>query len=140
MTEHERKLHREAMQRYRAKYPSRHKEWNRISTQRRRFNNPEHMAKVKRKSADKRTLFLDTLKRRPCADCNQIFPPCVMEFDHVHGKKLKAVSQLRHRKLAILQAEIGKCEIVCSNCHRMRTHKKSRVDEFIRQCEDSGAT
>jgi hypothetical protein len=63
-------------------------------------------------------------KNRPCADCGRSYPPYVMDFDHVRGEKVANVSVLvaggasRRRVLA----EIAKCEVVCANCHRERTH------------------
>ena len=59
----------------------------------------------------------------PCADCGKCFPYYVMDFDHVRGTKYKNVGNLittgTRRKLYI---EIEKCELVCANCHRVRTH------------------
>lgn len=70
--------------------------------------------------------FIDDAKSHPCADCGNRYPPYVMDFDHVRGKKLMAVSRLRvvSGTLGKLQAEIAKCEVVCSNCHRIRTHQR----------------
>jgi lysyl-tRNA synthetase class I len=46
-----------------------------------------------------------------------------MDFDHVRGRKHKNVMELiptlSKKKI---DEEIAKCEIVCSNCHRIRTH------------------
>ena len=66
---------------------------------------------------------LAALKARPCADCGVQYPPYVMDFDHVRGEKLfnvsaKAGSMARERR----DAEIAKCDLVCANCHRIRTH------------------
>lgn len=69
--------------------------------------------------------ILNGLKNHPCADCGQSFPPYVMDFDHVIGEKVINISQLRSVcSPALLLSEIKKCEIVCANCHRIRTHKK----------------
>lgn len=64
-------------------------------------------------------------KARPCADCGIEYPPIVMEFDHVRGQKefsignhVKSVSRER------LVAEIAKCDVVCANCHRLRTLRR----------------
>ena len=59
----------------------------------------------------------------PCLDCGEYYPYYVMDFDHVRGKKHKNVMELipTLSKKKIDQ-EIAKCEIVCSNCHRIRTH------------------
>ena len=132
MTDIERQQHREAMRRYRAKYPEKQKKWNKESTSRRRAKDPAHMKSVKDRSTAKRDAFIETLKLKPCMDCNGIFPPCVMEFDHVRGKKHKPVSQLRHNKMETLLLEVAKCDLVCSNCHRMRTHKTDRTRAHAR--------
>jgi hypothetical protein len=65
----------------------------------------------------------------PCLDCNNSYPYYVMDFDHLEGEiKLKTISQFKsggQRKK--LFEEIKKCELVCSNCHRIRTYKRSRT-------------
>lgn len=68
--------------------------------------------------------YLHSIKEAfPCADCGNFYPYYVMDFDHVKSKKF----QISHRSIGsmgLLHEEISKCEIVCSNCHRIRTHKK----------------
>ena len=46
----------------------------------------------------------------------------VMDFDHVRGEKVANVSSIWSRKSweAVLE-EVAKCEVVCANCHRLRT-------------------
>lgn len=58
-----------------------------------------------------------------CADCGRWFPPCAMDFDHVHGAKMKNVSILVGEGASIFKvlAEINKCDLVCACCHRVRT-------------------
>lgn len=68
--------------------------------------------------------WMDELKAEmPCADCNEIFHPICMDWDHLPGSvKLDGIANLvakGHRKQA--EAEITKCELVCANCHRLRT-------------------
>lgn len=65
--------------------------------------------------------FTDGYKTAPCADCHKIFDPISMDFDHVRGEKINGVSQLLMKSLEVIWAEIQKCEIVCANCHRVRT-------------------
>lgn len=65
---------------------------------------------------------IDALKSVPCADCNKIFPPICMDFDHISGDKIDNVSQLMNsNSLKKILAEIEKCEVVCACCHRIRT-------------------
>jgi len=68
--------------------------------------------------------YLRDLKTKtPCIDCGINYPYYVMDFDHVRGQKhanvMELVSTLSKKKI---DEEIAKCEIVCSNCHRIRTH------------------
>lgn len=64
----------------------------------------------------------------PCADCHLRYPYFVMDFDHLQGK-VEAVGTLAATgcSMEVLLAEIAKCEIVCANCHRVRTHNRGRV-------------
>ena len=68
--------------------------------------------------------FLKLLKdQQPCLDCGVAYPWYVMDFDHVTDDKLYDVSIMignLNSKKKILQ-EIAKCELVCANCHRIRT-------------------
>jgi hypothetical protein len=68
--------------------------------------------------------WINEFKRRPCADCGGEFPPYLMDFAHVLGEKLDDVCGMRMRTVSrdAIKAEIDKCELVCANCHRARTH------------------
>lgn len=78
------------------------------------------MNKVNR---DARVTYMRTAKDKPCADCGQRYPfPC-MEFDHVRGKKLFNVASVC-MSIDKLAAEIAKCDVVCANCHRIRTYSR----------------
>lgn len=63
------------------------------------------------------------LKEGPCVDCGRRYPQEVMEFDHVRGKKEFDVANMVGKGLALsrILSEIKKCELVCANCHRVRT-------------------
>lgn len=64
------------------------------------------------------------IKEGPCVDCKQTFHPCVMEFDHVKPGKVNKVSSLMRCSMKTILEEIEKCELVCSNCHSLRTWKR----------------
>lgn len=59
----------------------------------------------------------------PCADCNNLYPACVMDFDHLpQFEKTEGIAIMaKHTTLPRVMEEIAKCELVCSNCHRIRT-------------------
>ena len=72
-----------------------------------------------------REYVLNVLRANPCADCGTR-DHRVLEFDHVRGKKLGNISNMvKGYSIARIQAEIDKCEIVCANCHRIRTGARS---------------
>lgn len=86
-------------------------------------------AKTKRKNRD---TFRERMKK-PCTDCGKVFPYYVVEFDHVpeRGEKVDGLPRLARRyglNSLIYKAELAKCDLVCGNCHNVRTH--------MRQCQD----
>lgn len=62
----------------------------------------------------------------PCSDCGKFFPYYVMDFDHIGQQpKLFNINYLSNTgRIGALKKEIVKCEVVCANCHRIRTHKR----------------
>jgi hypothetical protein len=81
------------------------------------------LARLKR-----RQQFLARLKNRPCMDCYGWFEPCQMDFDHRKGTvKYRTISKLWACKLKILCEEMRKCDLVCANCHRLRTYRRNHA-------------
>lgn len=70
-------------------------------------------------------------KSTPCADCKLHFPYYVMDFDHLDGdeKAFGIAIAIQHSySWRRLRAEIEKCEIVCANCHRIRTFQRMMAE------------
>lgn len=71
--------------------------------------------------------IIQQAKRVPCADCGREYPPYVMDFDHRPGEEkcfnlsMGLACGLRSE---LIKAEMAKCDVVCSNCHRIRTFKR----------------
>jgi hypothetical protein len=63
-------------------------------------------------------------RSRPCADCGGFFHPAAMTFDHLPGSRKRAdVSTLLYGGYRqVLLDEMAKCELVCANCHAVRTY------------------
>jgi ssDNA-binding Zn-finger/Zn-ribbon topoisomerase 1 len=78
---------------------------------------------IAKQKAHLATYIRDLKEKSPCRDCGKFYPYYVMDFDHVRGKKhanvMELIPTLSKKKI---DEEIAKCEIVCSNCHRIRTH------------------
>ncbi len=67
--------------------------------------------------------WLKEKKKGPCVDCGGRFPPECMEFDHLPGLvKRYNLSEGKGRRDR--EAEIAKCDLVCVNCHRIRTKRR----------------
>ena len=63
-----------------------------------------------------------------CADCGGSFHPAAMEWDHLPGEeKLDDISTLaRTGKTRQFHRELEKCELVCANCHAVRSFERRR--------------
>lgn len=84
--------------------------------------NYEERKAYQKEWARQRTLTLRELKKdKPCADCGIVYDPVCMDWDHiVEGKSLN-LSKMNSYSMDRVLAEIALCELVCSNCHRLRT-------------------
>lgn len=71
---------------------------------------------------------IEEAKNRPCFDCGERHPYYVMDFDHRDpAEKRHNVGAVHHfGSVKALRAEIAKCDVVCANCHRERTHGQNR--------------
>jgi len=86
--------------------------------------------RAKKKIAE-RIKFVDDFKTsHGCADCGYSGHPAALDFDHLPGfEKTINISILRRRwstRLSTLEAEMAKCEVVCANCHRIRTANRKQ--------------
>ena len=71
--------------------------------------------------------YINDLKQISCIDCGNSYPPYVMDFDHRNkDEKIGSVARLIHNgwSKTRLLTEIKKCDLVCANCHRIRTYKR----------------
>jgi phosphopantetheinyl transferase (holo-ACP synthase) len=113
------RLCKECMRPYRRKWYRKHHE--------------EQVARTLANRLAKKEAIRD-MKSNPCTDCGQTFHWAVMDFDHLDGKeKESSVSVMVQNGVSMdrILAEISKCELVCSNCHRLRTW--NRLDETERE-------
>lgn len=99
-------------------------------------NNPDfYMSKAVSRRSDMKS-WVNSLKVGPCHDCRNEFNPWQMDFDHREpSSKSECVSrmiQLGASKDRILK-EIEKCDLVCANCHRDRTHKRGYSNAPVAQ-------
>ena len=67
------------------------------------------------------------LKAAPCGDCGMSFPPEAMDFDHIGTDKTMNVSAMWSYSREKVLEDMSKCELVCANCHRVRTMSRKAV-------------
>ena len=82
----------------------------------------------KRKKRNEAFDYIKAIKAvTPCVDCKIQYPPYVMDFDHRDPTiKLFSIGSMAKFRATLedVKTEIAKCDIVCANCHRMRTHNQ----------------
>lgn len=115
--------HRDEKQKWRHKYIEEHGE---SPTARYSREHREDQKEWKKRRQAEMHLKVDTIKEStPCADCGQKFPAVCMDFDHLPGfAKTAGIARMITDGVTWkkIEQEMRKCEIVCSNCHRIRTH------------------
>lgn len=89
----------------------------------------QRQREIIQKKAQLRRNRLHKLKDVPCTDCKRRYPQCVMEFDHKqppkqYGGKRSCMGALAGCSEKTLLEEVAKCDLVCANCHRIRTHNR----------------
>jgi hypothetical protein len=81
---------------------------------------------------NKNRLLVNAFKSKPCLDCGNNYPIECMDFDHINGEKLYNVSKMVHHcSTNAMLNEIAKCEVVCANCHRIRTAKRRNGRKWV---------
>ncbi len=74
---------------------------------------------------NKKRDVIDKYKNIPCQDCGGIFPTCCMDFDHRENKSFNIATGTSRSDKKLIE-EIKKCDVVCANCHRIRTFKTKK--------------
>lgn len=78
-------------------------------------------AAARRRVAQARRHVAARLAGASCADCGER-DPVVLEFDHVADKQANVADLVgMGRSPERIDGEIARCQIVCANCHRLRT-------------------
>lgn len=71
--------------------------------------------------------WMNEIKSKPCCDCGGTFEVCCMDFDHKENteKSYNIGSMFAHHySRELIEIELAKCDLVCANCHRIRTRKR----------------
>jgi hypothetical protein len=71
------------------------------------------------------------LEDHPCVDCGED-DILVLEFDHLRDKRAAVTQMPGTHDWSVIEAEIEKCDVVCSSCHRRRTAMRAQNSRWRR--------
>lgn len=73
--------------------------------------------------------LISSYKDKPCKDCGIKYPSYVMDFDHLdrEQKSFNISSSINKMSIQQIEEEILKCDVICANCHRIRTYQQSGI-------------
>jgi 5-methylcytosine-specific restriction endonuclease McrA len=72
----------------------------------------------------KQQIVVRYLMNHPCADCGES-DVRVLEFDHLHSKSNSICRMVANNVSVVkLEAELVKCQVLCTNCHRIKTARE----------------
>lgn len=76
-------------------------------------------------------------EEKGCTDCRKRrrpfrYPYYVLQFDHPEDAvKVGSVNNLiRTARREVVLAEVKKCDVVCSNCHHVRSFKRAKAKKL----------
>lgn len=92
-------------------------------------NNKQSYIDKARRNNEKTKELIREAKNVPCMDCKNTYPYYVMDFDHRENKEFDVSRGHQVGKQRVLD-EIAKCDVVCSNCHRIRTWQRLQAQNI----------
>jgi len=116
--------YRKANREYQARWRKRKPKALRGITLRHYYRNRKKLLAKAKERRNRHQTAINAVKSAPCADCGISYPSYVMDFDHIKGRKSFQISGNLHLSTKRILAEIAKCDVVCSNCHRKRTFER----------------
>ncbi len=79
---------------------------------------------INRKKKGREYINKIKMKSNGCVRCGYKEHPVAMDFDHIDpNTKSKNVAHLATYSFEQIDKEIAKCQILCANCHRIKTWK-----------------
>ncbi|KKM94799.1 hypothetical protein LCGC14_1194780 [marine sediment metagenome] len=81
--------------------------------------------KISQKRRERKQKLVDILGGK-CADCGYNEFLDALEFDHVRNKTVQIAPLISGGSWERVLEEAQKCELVCANCHRVRTAERRK--------------
>jgi hypothetical protein len=86
-------------------------------------NKQKYIKKAANNKNKYRNDYYEWLSTKSCVDCGNS-DIRVLEQDHLRDKSFSIAKMVGSVPLVTLMKEIEKCEVVCANCHRIRTSSR----------------
>lgn len=88
----------------------------------------KNVQRSQRRRSDIRQKIAEIKEAVGCVDCGIKYPYYVLDFDHLtNDNKVDNIAKMvTYLPVEEILREIDKCEVVCANCHRERTFKRSQ--------------
>ena len=102
---------------------------------------PDYLARNTKNKHEKRDFIRQYKEFHGCMDCGGKFPYFVLDLDH-RDPSLKKYAMNRVHLVGSwdqMVEELNKCDVVCSNCHRIRSHEKKHYLHRNAVSEEKGA-
>lgn len=93
----------------------------------------EYKKKKKERKLEQIVRLMQIKMEIGCIDCGNKNPLC-LDFDHQHSK-VKNLSDMCGGKWEKIEYELSKCEVRCSNCHRIKTAREFNTGPYIAYME-----
>lgn len=107
------------------------REWTAANRERSRATARRSHAKQGKRRYRTRKDRVNSLKAKPCEDCGVEYPSYVMDFDHRPGEiKEFGIGNSPNTSWERILKEAAKCDVVCANCHRIRTFTRGQYSDL----------
>ena len=78
----------------------------------------------RRNRANNRDRYNEEKSKHSCGKCGVKYPNYVMDYDHIDpSTKRMNISKMMGYSWSVILEEISKCELLCANCHRIKTYE-----------------
>lgn len=109
------------------------KEYNQLYYRQNKKKIKKYVNQKQKLLREKNLAVVNGIRANPCKDCGKQYHIICMDFDHVDPttKSFNIAHGIFKYDIETLIREIAKCDLVCSNCHRIREHNRRRKNEDI---------
>ena len=77
--------------------------------------------------------------KRGCACCGYNTYACALDFDHLDPTtKIRDIAKMHTTSIEKLNKEMEKCQVLCANCHRIKTHNSKAFTQLLENGLRSG--